>query len=137
MQYSLANEIAFFKMFDQNKSAAMLKSRKSASNWLAIVFLLCSITSACTMCTPMPAYLKLRGGGWFPKLGPNNEVSASSESARPADSKGAPEQSATTQQQQQESQQSLIGHAFEYAVAGSMDGIRSGVGQGVGASCVL
>ena len=103
-------------------------SRRIMRGIFSVLVLFHVVSTASSMCTPLPAYLNLRGGGWFPKFGSHNDVVA--EPPR-VEAKGSTGQSAATQQQQDSP--SLIGHAFEYALAGSLDGIRSGFGQGVGA----
>jgi hypothetical protein len=117
--------------FDQLKLTMSAATKWWLFSTIALLAL-CSVTEVHSLCTPMPSILKLRGGGWFPRIGSNNE--ASTEPAR-AESKSSSDQNTPAQQQQQETQQSVVGHAFEYALAGSMDGIRSGVGQGIGAKC--
>ena len=95
---------------------------------LFITAVLYSATTVYSMCNPVPSYLKLRGGGWIPKMNPQDDKNIAKDPAPPV----SKDQSAATQQQE-EPPQSIIDHAFQYALAGGMDGIRSGVGQGVGA----
>jgi hypothetical protein len=95
---------------------------------LAIIVFMYYATLVSPMCTSLPAScLKLRGGGWF---GGDNQKNVATDPA--VDPKSIQEKSIDGQHQPQVPQQSLMGHAVEYALAGGLDGIRSGVSQGIG-----
>eukprot|EP00961_Rhodomonas_salina_P192863 2602452-Rhodomonas_salina.3 len=72
--------------------------------------------------------LRLRGGGLFGM----GEGKKKQEVAVPEPQPAAEAPPAQPTQPAQPPQQSLAQHAYEYALAGSMDGIRSGFGQCVG-----
>ncbi len=97
---------------------------------LAILVFMYSANVVSPMCTSLPAScLNLRGGGWFGGADAQKAVATDP----PVDPKSIQDKKEDGQAQPPVSQQSLMGHAVEYALAGGLDGIRSGISQGVGA----
>ena len=94
------------------------------ATWLLAIFL-CSLTrnASASVVFPVGTALRLRGGGW-PRFEFRFGNIDQEDAAAPAAVEQQPAAAAP--------QPSLIHHACDYALAGGMDGIRSGVAQGFG-----